>query len=448
MGDISLAFLNRQGSDYYQDLASRDLHKGLYKGLYKGSLIQRFKMRFISSLLKCLMVVVVLFGVSASEASAKTKAHANKEASKKSEASSDVATSKSGWQVRMSRDEKGVFGYCVMSANFSNDLSLAIALSPKQEINIGIGVPNAGFAKDEKHPMNVSIDKAYSKDGVAIAANPELLLIPMRQDKELYAALRTGKAITLAGKEDATKFALKNTGKALEGLQTCVDVGTGKTKMPPEAAAKTGAKNAATGKQPKAGQFPPSLKGLLVKAGLKDLQLVNIPDPSKAPVDFGWKTGGLFGGMRERPVPAEATIEKMTDVMEAGYKKQCSGKFNITKGAVENYSGVSIRTMGVGCEMKEQKVYVSLLIYLTDNHLFTMFMHESDSYNTAEANKARDSIAVLIRQLAKEQPAEKPAATKPAEKSDAVPAAEPAAAAAPTAAEPAADKSKVDAPQQ
>ena len=144
-------------------------------------------MRFLSSFFKCLMMVVVLFGVTAGEASAKAKAHhaSKPAASKKSESAtpSDVATSKSGWQVGMIKDDKGNFSYCLMRAEFNNDLSLAFALSPKQEINIGIGVPKAGFSKDEKHPMNVAIDNAYSKDAIAIAANPELLLLPMHQDK-------------------------------------------------------------------------------------------------------------------------------------------------------------------------------------------------------------------------------------------------------------------------
>ncbi len=396
-------------------------------------------MRFLSSFFKCLMMVVVLLGVTAGEASAKAKAHASKPAaSKKSESAtpSDVATSKSGWQVGMIKDEKGNFGYCLMRAEFNNDLSLAFALSPKQEINIGIGVPKAGFGKDEKHPMNVSIDKAYSKDVVAIAANPELLLLPMHQDKELYAALRSGKSISLTGKEDATKFALKHTSDALKRLQTCVDVGTGKVKMPAEASGK--AASASGGKKGKQPAFPPSLKGLLVKAGFKDLELVTITDPSKAPVDYGWKTNGLFGGMRERQVPPDATIEKMTDIMEAGYKKQCTGSFTINKGAIENYSGIDVRTMNVGCNMKEHNAYVALLIYLTDNHLFTMFMHEGDGNNKEAANKARDSIAVLIRELAKEQPPEKPQ-EKPAEKPQGAAEPAPASAPQPAAAEPASD---------
>ncbi|NDE91574.1 MAG: hypothetical protein EB059_10660, partial [Alphaproteobacteria bacterium] len=242
------------------------------------------------------------------------------------------------------------------------------------------------------------------------AAQPELLLIPMHEDKQLYEALRKGKKLSLTGAEDRSAFALKNTTKALQGLQTCVDVGTGKVKMPAQAAdTKTGAKSdtkTAAGKKPKAGDFPPSLKGLLVKAGLTDLEILTISDPKKSPVDFGWKTAGLFGGMRERPVPADATLEKMTDILEGGYKKQCTGTFTINKGAIETYSGINVRNMEVGCDMPEHKAYVSLFIYLTDNHLFTMFMHEGDSTSKPAANKARDAIGGVIRQLAKEQPPE------------------------------------------
>lgn len=371
-----------------------------------------FSLRFSSFFLACFVVAVLGAGMHA-DALAKTKEHgashaaAKKESAKNSDKNSskdsDVASSKKGWEVGMIKGEKGEFSYCLMRAEFDNDLSFAIALSPKQEINLGIGVPKAGFTKDEKHPMTVSIDKLYSKDAVSIAANPELLLLPMHQDKKLFDALKNGKVISLAGKEDSTKFALKNMAKALQGLQTCVDVGTGKKKMPDEPAGKKG----------KSAAFPPSLKGLLDKAGLKDLEILTIKDPSKAPVDFGWKTQGLFGGMRERPVPPEATIEKMTDIMEGGYKKQCTGTFTITKGDIETYSGVKVRTLNVGCDMKEHNAYVALLIYLTDNHLFTMFMHEGDNTNKDAANKARDSLAALIRQIAKE-PSDKESPNKPA----------------------------------
>ncbi len=387
-------------------------------------------MRMLGSFLNVFLIAVLVLGAGASDAyAAKAKTPAKKTESK-SEAKSDIAQPKDKWQIGMIKGEKDEFNYCLMRAEFNNDLSLAIALSPKQEINLGIGVPKAGFTKDEKHQMNVSIGTAYAKDAVAIAANPELLLIPMHQDSALMDALRGGKMIALTGKEDSTKFALKNMPQALDGLKTCVDVGTGKKPMPQrpaEAPAGKDGKKAAAGKAP---QFPPSLKALLEKAGLKDLEILTINDPGRAPVDFGWRTQGLFGGMRERPVPAEATMDKMTELMEGGYKKQCTGAFSITKGEIENYSGIQMRTLNVGCDMKEHKAYIALFIYLTDNHLFTMFMHEGDDTNKDAANKARDQVANLLRQIAKEPP--------PPSAKSAPPASAPAPAAAPPAAAPAA----------
>lgn len=368
-------------------------------------------MRFLSSALKGLLVTTFLFGMASGEASAKihhATSHAKKQgAEKSSSVSKNAAQPKGDWQVGMIKNDKGEFNYCLMRADYNNDLSLAIALSPRQEINIGVGVPKGGFSKDEKHPINVKVDAAFGKDAVALAAEPELLIIPMRDDKKLYDALRRGKTLTLTGAEDRSVFALKNTDKAMKGLQQCVDVGTGKLKPPTPAEAKAGQQQKQQQQAEhklKPGEFPPSLKGLLVKSGLKDLEILSIKDPSKAPVDFAWRTQGVFGGMRERPVPPEATIEKMSEILEQGYKKQCNGMFSATTGDVEAYSGIKLRKAEIMCQLKDHMAYVALFYYLTDNHLFTMFMHEGDGDKKETANKARDGIATTIRQLAKEQP--------------------------------------------
>lgn len=311
------------------------------------------------------------------------------------------ATLKGDWQVGMIKDDKGAFGYCLMRGVFNNDLSLAVALSPKQELNLGVGVPKAGFAKDEKHQMIVSIDKLFKKGAVAVAAEPELLIMPMGNDKNLVTSLRKGKVLVLAGREDEARFSLSKISKALDGLKQCVDVGTGKIK-PSEA--KTDAPAAdKKGKQGKAGQFPQGLKDMLVKAGLSDLEIVPIKDPSKAPVDFAWRTAGVFGGMRERKVPEEATIEKMTDILEKGYKGQCNGTFENKLGEIEDIGGIKMRKADISCQMKEQHAYVSLFFYLTDTKIFSFFMHETNAEGKEKANGARDKIAAFIRELAKQE---------------------------------------------
>src|SRR5207237_518068 len=155
------------------------------------------------------------------------------------------------------------------------------------------------------------------RSNAGLIAQPQLLMLPLGQDKGVLAALKNGKVLTIGGPEDTALFSLKGSGKALTSLQTCVDVGSGKIKAPPPGAAP------AAGKPGKAPKFPPSLLGLLKASGLKNLEIVNIADPSKAPVDFAWKTQGVLGGLRERQIPPDMTLEKMSDIIGGGYKDQC-----------------------------------------------------------------------------------------------------------------------------
>lgn len=309
-------------------------------------------------------------------------------------AETSAATPKGDWGVGMIKDDKGKFDYCLMRAPYSNGLSLALALSPKGELNIGVQVPKAEYKKEDKFPMVVAVDGKLDRQRVAVPVNPELLLTPMGPDKDLIAAIRKGKVLSMKGPEDTAYFKLKGTGKAFDNLQKCVGVGTGKIKETAQAApaGKAGAK----------GGFPPGLLQLLKESGLSDVEPMNVPDPSKSPVDLAWKANGVMGGLRERPVPKEETIEKMTDLIEGSFKKQCSGTFNATNTDVEKLPGLQLRKADVSCQMDKHTVNVALLLYRTDEGLFSMFMHEGPDDKKDAAMKARDGVAESIRKMAKE----------------------------------------------
>src|SRR5262245_58010445 len=68
------------------------------------------------------------------------------------------ATLKDDWKVSMAKSDKEGFAYCLMRGSYSNGLELAVALSPKKEVNIGVNVPDAGFKNGENHPMTVTVD--------------------------------------------------------------------------------------------------------------------------------------------------------------------------------------------------------------------------------------------------------------------------------------------------
>jgi hypothetical protein len=205
--------------------------------------------------------------------------------------------------------------------------------------------------------------------------------------------------LAVEGPEDTAYFSLKGTKKAVASLRDCVDVGTGKKKPPsPEKMAMAAGKN---------GKFPSSLLALLKGAGLRDVEPVPIPDPSKAPIDFGWRTNGIMGGLRERPVPPDMTLEKMREIIEAGYRKECANMFKSSFTPTEELPGVKLSTLDVSCQIGDNTAHVSLLVYLTNTRLFSMFMHEGQNDMKVKAVYARDAVANTIRKLAREQGAAK-----------------------------------------
>ncbi len=334
---------------------------------------------------------------------------------------------KGGFDVGMIEDGKGGFAYCLMRGKYGNGLQLAIALSPKHEVNIGVVVPEGGFTKDDKFLLKVRVDDIFERGNVAMAPQPELLMAPMGADKKAITALKKGRVLALEGPEDIAYFSLKGSAKGLRELERCVGVGTGKIKMPEP-------KTAANGKAGKPPAFPAKLARLLKEAGLDGLEIMDVPDPSRSPVDYAWRADGVMGGLRERAVPEDMTLEKMTTIIAEGYRKQCEGMFNVVKGDAESLPGVNMRALDVACQTQDKYAYVALLVYLTDTRLFSMFMHEADGPEKPKAMKARDKVAAAIRGLAKKQdagkPAPKPEAAAPApppapsntgEKKDAVP---------------------------
>src|ERR1043166_628476 len=103
------------------------------------------------------------------------------------------ASIKGTWQVGMVRNQKQEFTYCLMRGKYDNDLILSFALSPHQEINIGVEVPKADLKPNDKYEMLVEIDKIFHKGAAAIVGDKELIITPMGQDEKLEAALKKGK---------------------------------------------------------------------------------------------------------------------------------------------------------------------------------------------------------------------------------------------------------------
>ena len=290
------------------------------------------------------------------------------------------------WRVGPVNALDGKFAYCVAENRFASGHGLIIARNTPGELNIAVAIPGAQLPVDQRWEVKVQVDETV-REKVAVAMQPDLLVVPQGKDEELFGLLQRGRQLTVLSASDRVAFQLKGTGKALADLKTCA-----------EKAEPAPAKTAKAPKMP----FPDALGEILAQAGLREVEPVSFTDvpEEKRPADYAWRVGRVFGGVRERTVGGDATLEALTNEYVDTLKAKCPGKANATLSAAETLQDVEIRTGSVDCEAKEESVHVALTFYLTASRLFTTFFHEGPAADAAVSDKARDNITTVIRRLA------------------------------------------------
>lgn len=293
-----------------------------------------------------------------------------------------------GWQVVAVRDPNDQLVFCRAEVlDPTTKLTLAVALSPKNEVNIGIKVPDGGFNKGEGFDVTLGLDNDWSKKVQAESAMSELLLIRLGVNNDFLQRFGKAAVLRVVGDADATEFKLKGSGKVVQQLQACVK----------NAPAETGQKAAAKD----AGDFPIGLAALLQAAGLT-VQPVPLPDVPGRAVDYAWTTNvgsvAVDGGFREMP-NAAGNLQGMVAAQLAPYKKECGAK-NIKEQKAEILPTLSLQSVDIAC----QKEFAAFLFYKTNTNIFAMVIHRGDS---AAAKAARDKISVVVRRLGKEDKANK-----------------------------------------
>lgn len=300
------------------------------------------------------------------------------------------------WRVGPVNALDGSFAYCVAESHFTSGHGLIIARNTPGELNIAVAIPGAQLPLDQRWDVKVQVDET-TRDKVAVAMQPDLLVVPQGKDEELFTLLQRGKQLAVVSATDRVAFQLKGSGKALADLKTCAEKAVA---APPRGAARDAPKEAGkeAGKMP----FPDALGEILAQAGLREVKPVSFADmpEDKRPADFAWRVGRVFGGVRERTVGADATLAALSDEYVDALKAKCPGKPNATLGAAETLQDVEIRTGTVDCEAGADSVHVALTFYLTASRLFTTFFHEGPVTDAAVSDRARDNITAVIRRLA------------------------------------------------
>lgn len=325
------------------------------------------------------------------------------------------------WDGGAAKKKDGSFAYCVAEGEFTSGHVLMFARSPKGEMNIGIGIPGADLPKGGEWPVSIEVDRKLKRERVAIASQPDMLVVSNGKDEELVNALMGGNELVVSSATDRIAFKLSGTKKVLGDLKTCVDKGGN---VPP-------IKVAAGRPAEKKNRLPEGLDSLLTAAGVHDAELVpmdKIPK-ERRPADVAWRFGPIVGGIRERAVAEGARIDELSDGFADAMKQRCEGTPTVSLNPSEQAGSVWLRTGSVDCAMPQGKLHVTLNFLLSQRRLFTVIFHEAAEPDMALADKVRENLAHVLRR-AGTAPAAAPAEAPPA----APPAAPPTAEAAPPAA--------------
>ncbi|CAO3430160.1 hypothetical protein [Azospirillum doebereinerae] len=333
-----------------------------------------------------------------------------------------------GWEGGAAKDKDGKFAYCVIEGGFTSGHVLMIARSQKGETNLGIGIPGAQLPPGEKWPVKVEVDGKFKRERVAIAPQPDMLVVSNGKDEELVTALMNGKELVVSSASDRIAFVLKGTKKVLADLKTCVD----KNGDVPPIKTSTGTRPP----QPPQARLPEGLAGLLAAAGVRDAELVpmdKVPADQR-PADVAWRFGPIVGGIRERVVGEGPHLDELSAAFAESMKARCEGTGTVTLNPSEPAGTVALRTGAVDCAMPQGTLHVSLTFLLSQGRLFTVLFHEAGEPDVALADKVRDNLAQVLRK-AGSNPAPAPAPA-PAGGAPGVPAPAPAASAPAPAAPP------------
>lgn len=296
------------------------------------------------------------------------------------------------WRVAPLNATDGTFAYCVAENRYVSGHALVIARNPPGELNIAVGIPGARLPTDQRWDVKLFVDDAPPRERVAVAMQPDMLVVPQGKDDELFVQLQRGRQLAIVSASDRVAFQLKGTKKALTELKACAE--RGKPAEP--------AKPATPAPQAGKPQLPEALSEILAAAGLREVEPVSFEDlpEDRRIADFAWRFGRVYGGVRERAVGEGATLDELTNTYVDALKARCPGTADATLNDAEPMQGVELRTGAVDCRTGDEQVHVALVFYLTGTHLFTSIFHEGTGADGPVADKARDNITAVLRRLA------------------------------------------------
>lgn len=324
----------------------------------------------------------------------------------------------SGWKGG-ARPVEGTdqFSHCSISRQYGNGLTLALLLSPRYELNIGLLNPawdllpdeevegEAAEAEPEAEPeaeeedeeeeeppvAEVNIDGVYVKEFPVHAVADTILMVTTRVDEQLMDLLMRGNNLDIATEQGNYRFALSGTFNSITQLRACIDT-----------ARRLAAEARAAGGQGE--PVPMNARGivtLLTNAGLESAAIA-VPDAASNPLglSFAWSLGTLSGGVHQSPRGREVEIDKFTELYLDQFESLCTGEFQRSENASEIFrERHALKSASLQCSGESGTTYVSMFIVLDDN-FYTAFFHQGPDSSQPQVDDATNSIRQLVREQA------------------------------------------------
>ncbi len=325
----------------------------------------------------------------------------------------EFAIDTGGWTGGAQGDnESGEFTHCAISRPYGNGLTLALLMSPRYELNIGLMNPawnllpeetedpssetepeaEAEEDEDELPPTAiVSIDGVFEKEFSAQPVSNSIVMVTTGVDDQLNELLMRGNNLDVATDHGNYRFALTGTFNSVTALRGCIDTAR---RLAADARASAPAQST-----PMTGQ---GIVSILRQAGLQDAQ-VAIPDSASSPLalSYAWEVGSLSGGVHQSPRQSrQIEIDKFTELYIDQFEATCTQAFQRSEGEsqviLDRYA---LKTATMQCGDNASGFYASLFVAL-DGGYYTAFFHQGAVSDKAQVDAATRQIQGVIQQQA------------------------------------------------
>ncbi len=329
-------------------------------------------------------------------------------------APAQAATSPSPSQpeIRPVYRKNGALRFCLADSLYTDGRKISFAYAPKDEINLGLTIPQGNFQKTRRYDLDFDLEGQSSRKVRAIALSNDTLLLEMGARSSFLKNLEQAPSLSVGSGSQKINFALPYMPPLLEALQLCAKgtlptakaQETNQAETPSAAAAPKPEATRATPQQPQDekevqdGNLPPKLRAFLESAGLEDVTAFPMDDvpQDKRVADFVWETGNVLGGIRKQTVPQGHNLSKLIGLHLKGLKKKCSGDFNAEIQKEQTAANALLRFVEASCAFEKEPskptVIVALVFSLTPERVFTVFTHEGLEKDKPAIISARNKI--------------------------------------------------------